>query len=109
MVGVAVLALVALGAQSCGKKESLILVSVTATPEDPTLQSLTITIEAATEDAKMYTLSSGLSSQPVVFGVYVSSDVTGIVVLHASATNAAASVCVRGTGQATIGAAGATV
>src|SRR5260221_564354 len=57
LLGVAVLALAALGAQSCGKKESLILVSVTATPDDPMLQSLTI--EAATDGAKTFTLTNG--------------------------------------------------
>jgi hypothetical protein len=101
------LALGALAIQSCGSKESLIEVSLTATPADTTLTDVSILAAGAT---KSFTLpSGGLSDAPVIVGVYVPSSATGDLIVDAQGRSGSSTGCYEGIGHAMIASAGATV
>ena len=72
-------------AGACKKEDSLVVVSLTASPADAALISVSLTVDGVT---RSYPLSDGLSdSSPTTFGLYLSSDVTGSFTIHASASD----------------------
>jgi hypothetical protein len=106
---VAAVALAGLAAPSCGSKDSLVIVSLTASPPSATLSSLTIDVASV---GKTFTIpSGGLGDMAVSFGVYVPSSLTGSgILVTASAQAADGSVCYGGNSNDTnIGSAGVTV
>jgi hypothetical protein len=106
LLALAGLVALTLGAQSCGDKESLILVALTATTSDATLNAVTIDV-AGTE--KNFPLAAGLNDTlPTTVGVYVPASLTGVVKVFATAKDATGATCDQGTGSTTISAAGAT-
>ena len=82
------IALVLFAAAACKKEDSLVVVSLTASPADTALVSVSLTVDGVT---KSYPLTNGLSdSSPTTFGLYLSSDVTGSFTVHASASDGTA-------------------
>jgi hypothetical protein len=102
----AALALATLCVQSCGDKKSLVRVSLTATPADANLTTVVLTVGSVAP--KTFTLMSGLSGTPVVFGVYVPSSVTGDVLVGAMARAGASAGCYEGSAHVMIASAGVT-
>jgi WD40 domain-containing protein len=96
-----------LGAQSCGDKDSLILVALTATTSDATLNSVTIDVPGT---EKTFALTGGLNDTlPTTVGVYVPASLTGVVKVLATAKDATGRTCDQGSGSTTISAAGTTI
>jgi len=101
----AALALGALGVQSCGDKQSLVIVSLTASPADATLKTVVIDVASV---SKTFPLTAGLSDTAITYGIYVPSSLTGDVLVAASAKNAAGEGCYQGQATTKISAAGVT-
>jgi WD40 repeat protein len=96
--------LLALGA--CSKEtDSLVLVSVTATPPSATLTTLRITVGTTT---RTFPLTGDLGSASQLFGVYVAESVVGTVNVTAAATGTDACNGYSGNTVATVPYAGAT-
>ncbi|HEX3904317.1 MAG TPA: hypothetical protein VH853_15880 [Polyangia bacterium] len=95
------LAAAALGAGACKKEaESLVLVSLTATPADAALISATITVDTVT---KTFDLASGLSAtSPTMLGVYLPADVVGSFIVSATASDGSACGGYRGSSSAPV-------
>ncbi len=105
----AALALGALTIQSCGDKESLVVVSLTASPANADLDTVTIGLASV---SKTFTIATGgLDANATIFGVYVPSSVTGSNILVAATAKAgSAPGCYQGRSNDTnIPSAGATV
>jgi WD40 repeat protein len=94
MVVVAALALGALAVESCGsKKESLVVVSLTANPASADLSAVTIDVASV---SRTFTFTGGLdATTPTMFGVYVPDSITGLNILVA-ATAHAGTMCYSG-------------
>jgi hypothetical protein len=102
----AALALGALCVQSCGEKQSLVIVSLTASPADATLKTVVVDVASV---SKTFPLTAGLTDTAISFGVYVPSSLTGdSILVAASAKNAAGEGCYQGQVTTKISAAGVT-
>jgi hypothetical protein len=88
-------------AGACKKDaESLVLVSLTASPADYALASVSITVEGV---SKSFALSYGLAeTSTTTFGIYLPSDVTGTFNVSATASDGTACGGYRGTSLAPI-------
>jgi WD40 domain-containing protein len=84
----ALLAGLGLAGVSCKKNdESLLLVSLTATPADATLTSVSVTISSAAASlAKVFPLPRGLTTTATTLGVYLASNLTGPITVGATAS-----------------------
>jgi WD40 repeat protein len=82
------LATALLSAGACRKEDSLVLVSLTASPADYALTSVSLSVGGVTQP---YPLTDGLSdSSPTTFGLYLPSDVLGSFSVHATASDGTA-------------------
>jgi WD40 repeat protein len=102
----AALALGALSAPSCGDKESLVVVALTASPADATLDTVTIDVSSVSKTFPIP--SGGLSATAVTFGVYVPESLTGMQLVGATAKAGSAHGCYQGQSNVTIPSAGST-
>jgi hypothetical protein len=72
-------------AGACKKQESLVLVSLTASPADYALASVSLTVDGVSQS---YALSNGLSeTSSTTFGLYLPSDVIGTFSVRATASD----------------------
>jgi hypothetical protein len=100
---VAAAALSMTGAACHKEKESLVIVAVTADSGAAGLKSLTLAVGSV---SRTFSLSAGLSASPTSFGLYLPSDVTGNVSVVATGSTANGCAAYRGSGGASISAAG---
>lgn len=98
-------ALAALFLQSCGKKESLVVVALTASPADSTISSVVIDVASV---SKTFNGVPGLGATPYSLGVYVPDSVTGDVLVAVQGHTSSGEGCYSGTGHVTIASAGTT-
>jgi hypothetical protein len=89
LVLVAALAAGALSLESCGSKESLVVVSLKASPASADLTKVVIDVASVSKTFDIPT--GGLDANPTMFGVYIPSSVTGSNILVAATARAGSS------------------
>ncbi|HXJ21433.1 MAG TPA: WD40 repeat domain-containing protein [Polyangia bacterium] len=87
------------GFAGCKQKESLVVVTLTAATADTTLRSASIGVGS---HAETFTLSAGVPSGGVSFGVYVPSSITGLQTISVVVSPATAGDCNGLTGNGSV-------
>jgi WD40 repeat protein len=93
LAAVVALALAALGVQSCGDKESLVVVGLTTSTPNTTLKTVVIGVGGVSRSFDIP--DAGLSDSPTLFGVYVTATGSNIFV-GATAMDASGKNCFSG-------------